>query len=88
VKVTSIGCGRTYNTGNYTSQRFDMTVDLEDGEEADLVMLDLAARLHGVALEVMRQAGVRKLVEPSGPITLKAAKAANAAEEEDDEIPF
>lgn len=52
-KITTMSYGKTFNLGNYESQRFDVTAELREGEEAGQVMASLE-----VLVEVMREQSV------------------------------
>lgn len=88
MRVTSISTGRTYNTQNYTSQRFDLTADLHDGESMEDALRALAARLHDIALVIMRERGVRYITEPGGTLRLPPLNAEETDEVDEDPIPF
>jgi len=53
MRVTTITSSRTYNTGNYHSQRFEMTADLESGDQAQTCIQLLADSLHTAAMLAM-----------------------------------
>lgn len=89
MKLTSISCGRTYNTGCYTSQRYDMSADLEPGEYEEQAMEVLADLLHGAALVAMRSQGIAWMDEQGGRVRIAAPVAGAFTEgSDDDDIPF
>lgn len=89
MKLRTIACGRTYNTGNFTSQRFDFTAELEPNEDYELALRALAELLHEAALSALREQGLTGITEPGGYLPLKKAPAASVTGEGDvDEIPF
>lgn len=49
MKITSVSHERTYNTGNYTSQRFGISADLEAGDDPEVALIALAVRLDYIA---------------------------------------
>jgi len=86
VTITQIRVSRTYNTLHYTSQRFELEADLEEGEEPDHAVIRLALQLHGYALAAMRAGGIREIEEPGGRLGLFPRD--STARGDDDEIPF
>jgi hypothetical protein len=52
--VRSITVGRTYNTGAYTSRRFDLTVELADDDSLTDAYRAASKLLHECACTVMR----------------------------------
>lgn len=47
MKVKTIAYGKTFNLGNYESQRIDMTAELDEGEDEQLALLRLKAAVLG-----------------------------------------
>lgn len=42
MKITQVSYGRTFNTGNYTSERIDLVAEVDEGEDWRAVQLALA----------------------------------------------
>ncbi len=45
MRIKTIAYGKTFNLGNYESQRIDMTADLDEGEDEHAALLRLKARV-------------------------------------------
>lgn len=86
MEITKIRVGRTYNTGNYTSQRFELEVDVQEDEDFDLAIADTAKYLDRRARRVLAEQGIHHIIEPNGPTALN--RPAAGAGEDDDVIPF
>lgn len=46
MRITQVAYGRTFNTGNYTSERIDLTAEVEAGEDWRAVRLALAVEVY------------------------------------------
>jgi hypothetical protein len=53
MRIISCGYSRTYNTGNYTSRRFEAAAELEDGEGLAAALAELVRELHDAAAAVL-----------------------------------
>lgn len=53
MKIRTISYSRTYNTGNYTSRRFEATAELDEQESLADQMEELARQLHSAANAVL-----------------------------------
>lgn len=60
MKVKTIAYGKTFNLGNYESQRIDMTAELDEGEDEQIALLRLKAAVLGSGGDV---AGAQRLRE-------------------------
>lgn len=49
MRVTQLTVGKTFNTGNYTSLRLDMTADLAEGDDIKKVRMEMEAQLEELA---------------------------------------
>lgn len=47
MRVKTIAYGKTFNLGNYESQRIDMTAELEEGEDEQVALMRLKAAVLG-----------------------------------------
>lgn len=47
MQVKTIAYGKTFNLGNYQSERIDMTADLDEGEDEQVALLRLKAAVLG-----------------------------------------
>lgn len=45
MRIIEVAYGRTFNTGNYTSERYDLKASVDPGESHDAVILDLMERV-------------------------------------------
>lgn len=45
MKITTITLGKTFNTGNYTSIRLDLTAEIDENENIDNVCKQLDATI-------------------------------------------
>jgi len=86
VTYTQIRVCRTYNTMNYTSQRFELEADLEEDEPVEEAMNAAARDLDVLARRLMRQQGLRAIYEQDGEHSLLTLE--ERVEAGIDDIPF
>lgn len=60
MRVTTITVGRTYNTGNYTSRRFEVTAALDYDDDFDHAIVELSDDLDRMAAHVLAMADTQK----------------------------
>lgn len=53
MRITTITVGRTYNTGNYSSQRYEASADLESDDDFLTALHELADELDDHAQHIM-----------------------------------
>lgn len=63
MKVTTIAYGKTFNKGNYESERIDMTAELEEGEDEQVALMRLKATVLGSGGDTEGAARLRQAVE-------------------------
>jgi hypothetical protein len=78
---------RTYNTGGYTSQSFEMQAELAWNESPEECLIMLAQQLHHHALVALAEMGIKEISEPCGKVH-PPRKRSEPANEDEDEIPF
>jgi hypothetical protein len=87
MRITRIAFGRTYNTGNFTSYRFDVEMLVEEFEDPWTVLSDGKHDLQLHAHEMMAKDGVRHVTEPAGIVLLPQPPKPDPEEDAVD-IPF
>jgi hypothetical protein len=60
--VKTIAYGKTFNLGNYESQRIDMTAELEEGEDEQVALMRLKAAVLGMGGDTEGAAQLRRAV--------------------------
>lgn len=86
MRITQVRVGRTYNTLNYTSQRFELEADIEEDDDPDMACAVLSIQLHRNAVAALRALGIARIFEQHGEVPLFPADALGKGD--DDEIPF
>jgi hypothetical protein len=84
--ITQIRVGRTYNTLNYTSHRFELEADIDEDEDVELAVSVLANDLDSMAKRILFLLGITRILEPGGETLLALPVARSKAA--DDDIPF
>ncbi len=49
MKITQLTVGKTFNTGNYTSLRLDMTAEIAEGDDLKRVRMEMESQLDDLA---------------------------------------
>ena len=93
MRAMTVSCGRTFNIGNFSNWRYDLTVEVQDGEALEEAFLRCAQWLHSGAHNAMADMGVQYIYEPQGTVKLYEEKdpepTSNDSSSDDvDEIPF
>lgn len=86
MRITQLRVGRTYNTLNYTTQRFELEADIEEDDDVEAAFYSLARHVDWGARATMRAMGLTAIQEQSGLVRLVAPS--SGGEGEDDGIPF
>lgn len=62
MRVRTIAYGKTFNRGNYESERIDMSAELEEGEDEQVAVLRLKAAVLGMGGDTQGAERARKAV--------------------------
>lgn len=62
MRVKTIAYGKTFNLGQYQSERIDMTADLEEGEDEQVALLRLKAAVLGSGGDTQGAIALRQAV--------------------------
>ncbi len=77
MRIIKVSYGETFNTGNFTSQRYDMEAELENGEHPYMALQELRASVRGAFQSREQEWEYDPALNPPGTVRLKSQQEAS-----------